>query len=92
MLGGFDPVLGQRLARCHRRQTAGLVVLFVVATFLIKLQKTVEADHLTGGPQIKLALVRDGGNIDARAFEVGRFHLARDHASRSTHRAVLRRG
>ena len=76
-----DLLVGQRLARRHRRQPAEFLVLLVVAAFLIELQEAVEADDLAGGAQIELAGagVRHA-NLDGRALEFGRFHLAGDGA------------
>ncbi len=76
-----DFLPGQRLARAHGGQAAGLLVLgVVVAAFLIELEEAVELDDAAGGAQVEQAGGDLGRDVDGGAFELGGFHLARDRA------------
>ena len=70
----------QRVARAHRRQAAGILVLLVVAAFLIEREEAVELDDLAGGAQVQRAAADLRRDVDRGALQLGGFHLARDGA------------
>ena len=80
MLARLDALLGQRLARLHRRQAGRILVLVVVAPFLVEREEAGKAHHLAGGAEIELALARLGENVDRGALELGALHLAGERA------------
>jgi hypothetical protein len=80
MLGRLDLLPGERLARLHRRQPAGLVVLVVVAPLLVEREEAVEPHDLAGRAEVEAAGAGGGENVDAGALEFGALHLAGDGA------------
>ena len=60
---GLDALLGQRFACGHRRQAAGVLVLFVVAPLLIQREKAIEADDLAGRAKVETAVRRRSARI-----------------------------
>ena len=80
VLRRLDPLLGQRLARRHRRQPRRILVLLVVAPFLIEREEAGEANDLAAGAEFELALARFGEDVDGGALELGALHLAGERA------------
>ncbi len=68
------------IALAHGRQAAFVLVRLVVLALVVERQEAVELDDLAGGAQVELARADLGEDVGGGAFELGRFHLARDGA------------
>src|SRR5208337_868577 len=63
MLACLDSVFAEALALAHFGQTAAVFFIFVVAAFLIKLQKSVKANDLAGRAEIEPSLLDERRDI-----------------------------
>ena len=81
MLGDGEILPLQRFAFAHRGQAARILVVgIVVLAFLVQREKAVEFHDLPGGAQFQHPRAGLRGDVHGGAFQLGRFHLARDGA------------
>ena len=73
MLGGGDAFFGHRFA-LHQLRQARFFFVFIIAAFVIHLQKPVKQHHLARGAQNDLPIL--AGQIHRRAFQPRAGHLA----------------
>ena len=89
VLRRVDALLGQGLARIHRRQLRPILVLLVVAALLVEREESGKTHNLAAGAKFEPALARFGEDFDRGALELGALHLAGDGARPDRARRAL---